>query len=290
MAFVHEDKIFCVEAGDVNGDALSFLLFSKFVDIDDLDHGRSNCRCKETAPGLERFGGDPAPCKFGEVLAGHRLVGGNEEDIIEADAVWSSIVIRKLEIIEMKDERLAAAGGHPEGEFAEIILIVEKVRGHVLLLDEIIRVLIELIEELCWALEVPVKKDFGVEHRHVLEVRERNGNFPVPVDSLHVAPDVGVVGFEVCPDPGVEPVPRDQGMEEITLALFIIPFLNVLEEYLHLVEALFPKSPCRYPARMRWSASREEGFALPFAFTVLVFAAAMRCPRSGSHEPLEFGF
>ena len=45
-----------------------------------------------------------------------------------------------------------------------------------------------------------------------------------------------------------------------------------------------------YPARMRWSASREEGFALPFAFTVFVFAAAMRCSRSGSHEPLEFGF
>ena len=41
---------------------------------------------------------------------------------------------------------------------------------------------------------------------------------------------------------------------------------------------------------MRWSASRVEGFAFPFAFTVLVFAVAMRCSRSGSHEPLEFGF
>ena len=45
-----------------------------------------------------------------------------------------------------------------------------------------------------------------------------------------------------------------------------------------------------YPARMRCSASRVEGFALPFAFTVFVFAAAMRYSRSGSHEPLEFGF
>ena len=162
-----------------------------------------------------------------KMLARHGLIGGDEENVIEADAVWSCVIMRELEVVEVEDEGLAAAGGHPEGEFTDIVLIVEEVHACMLLLDEIIRVLVKFIEKLLRALEIPVKEDFGVEHCEVLEVCEGYGGIPVPVNPLHIAPDAGVIGFEVCPDPGIEPVPRDQSMEEIALALFIIPFLHI---------------------------------------------------------------
>jgi len=96
----------------------------------------------------------------------------------------------------MHDQRLAAAGGHPEGEFGQILRdkgIIHRIARHppgIPLGDE----LVELPQQLARSAEVEIQEDFGIQNREILEISQSDRLRPAGIDCRQVQTDVLVVG------------------------------------------------------------------------------------------------
>ena len=106
------------------------------------------------------------------VLIAQALVGRDQQDVVQGPVV----VVQELPVVDMHDERLAAAGRHPEGQLLQVRLgelrvlrLTGGLRG-VTLLDEAV----QRAKQLASAMEVPVQEDFRVENGEVLEVAKRD--------------------------------------------------------------------------------------------------------------------
>ena len=80
---------------------------------------------------------------FGHVLFGETLVGRDEQNIVER----CGVVVEKLAVVQVQDERFAAARGHPEGEFFQVGFVESCIGGFggaaagVAMIDEVVEIL-----------------------------------------------------------------------------------------------------------------------------------------------------
>ena len=167
MPFIDQHEVVPLEG--VDGDRLLPHLLLELGDFDDLDRP-----AREERPGLlrEQVGVDPRGVELFEVLLGEALVGRQQDDPVQPLLFVVQLqVVLVLEDVDVHQQRLAAAGGIPEGQLSQVIRLV--VRNLFLCrfsLIELGDVLVQVGQQLVGVTEEAVEVDFGEEQREVLEI------------------------------------------------------------------------------------------------------------------------
>jgi hypothetical protein len=118
MALVHEDEIAPLEGFYRHAYAAAALFFHQFGDFDDLDHVPAAAP-QVAGVQVEAPRRDAGSGQFGQMLLAQALVGGDEQDVVQRFGV----VVQELVIVEVEKQRFAAAGGHPVGQFGQVVLV-----------------------------------------------------------------------------------------------------------------------------------------------------------------------
>ena len=163
-------------------------LVRKLVDVDDA-HGVG--RGEHIRGFVVAAARNVRSAQFVEVLLGHFGVGRDQNDIFRREQ--PIFAAHKLAQIDVHQERFAAAGGHPKGEFAEMLGIEARQNRRagffgVAALDE----RIQFGDQSIFGIGQALQKTLGGERGQVLKVFENDGLFAALVDCAQVGADVGI--------------------------------------------------------------------------------------------------
>jgi len=153
VPLVHENQVVTLERLDRNAHAATALLLNQLGDFDDADD-IPPAQPQATLFETETRAGHRGSFHLRDVLFTEPFIGCNEQDVVQGPAV----IVKKLPVVEMHDQRLAAAGGHPEGEFGQILRdkgIIHRIARHppgIPLGDE----LVELPQQLARTAEIEI--------------------------------------------------------------------------------------------------------------------------------------
>src|SRR5690606_11539903 len=116
VAFVDEDEVVPLEG--IDGDRLVAHLVLELRDLDDLDR----LARKEPPPLLaEDFGLNARPFELAQMLLRKPLVGRKQNDTVQRlRSPMRFEIALVLQDVRVHEQRLAAAGGHPEGDLVEL--------------------------------------------------------------------------------------------------------------------------------------------------------------------------
>jgi hypothetical protein len=124
------------------------------------------------------------------VLLAQAFVGRDEQDVVYRCAV----VVQELVVVQVEDERLAAAGRHPVGQFGQVVFG----EGFVLRFTwpttgfAFVHKGVQVGQQLRFIVEEAVEVDFRVQCSQILEVAQCDAFRAAVVDFLQVQTDVVV--------------------------------------------------------------------------------------------------
>ena len=167
VALVHEDQVVALERLHRHGEAAAFLHLRELGDFDDAHRVRLRAGQQVALAQIEAAAGDAGEAHRRQVLFAQALVGRDQQDAVERLAVGRVVVVtQKLVVVEVQQQRLAAAGGDPERQLAQVVASVRQIHAHVAepgigAAEQLEAV--ELVQQLPRAAEEPVQVDFRVE-------------------------------------------------------------------------------------------------------------------------------
>ena len=199
MPFIHQHQVVSLEG--VDGDGPVTHLVAQPGHFDDLDRLPAE---QPAAVLVEQLGVDARRLELAQVLLREPCVWRKQEDAVQlAPPAMPGQCVPVLQDVDVHQQRLAAAGGHPEGELVELRpglgRFVERgdpvglglafvAGGHLL---------VQIPEQRLGITEVAVEIDLAEEQRQVLEVlpddRLVAAGDPPLVQPLRVLDDVLVV-------------------------------------------------------------------------------------------------
>ncbi len=194
MALVHEDQVAALEGLHRHADPAAALLLYQFSDLNDL-HGVGCAPPQAAVVQVESPRRDAGGGKFGQVLFAQALVGRDEQDVIQR----LRVVAQKLMVVQMQNQRLAAAGGHPVGQFAQIGFgegVIGRL-GWQFLGIAVPHKGIEVLQQLCPVIEQTIQDNLGQERGQILKIAQGDRSGAMAVDFLQMGAEVGVVAFQV---------------------------------------------------------------------------------------------
>ena len=177
MAFVHEDQIVALERFHRHAQAAALLHFRELGDLDHA-HGAFVPLFPHAAfAQVEAAAGNGGIGHVRQMLLAQALVGSDQQDAVQR-AAMPGVVVQELVVVEVQQQRLAAAGSDPERQLAQIVSRVFQIHAHIALPG--IRAVqqlevVEGVQQGARAGEEPVQIDLGVERGQVLEVAQGDG-------------------------------------------------------------------------------------------------------------------
>ena len=194
VALVHEDQVVALEGLHGHAHAAAALFLHQFGNLDDPDRvfpiHHQTALVQIEPPGRNIRGGH-----LHHVLIAQSLVRRDQQDVVQRQVV----IVQELAVVDMHDQRLTAAGRHPECQLLQVgfrepgvLRLTGGLRG-VALLDEAV----QRAEHPSPPVEVPVQEYLRVEDCDVLEVPKRDRLGPPDIHGTQVLADVVVVAGQV---------------------------------------------------------------------------------------------
>ena len=115
VAFIHEDQIIAFEGLHSHTDAAAAFFFYQLGDFDDPNSVLVS-QPQTAILQAEPLATDVRRGHFFHMLFGEAFVWRNKQDVVQRLAV----IVQELPEVDMHDQRLAAAGGHPEGQLVQV--------------------------------------------------------------------------------------------------------------------------------------------------------------------------
>ena len=145
---------------------------------------------------MEALGGNVGDGQLLEMLFAQTFVGRDEQDVVQRRFAVALVVVQELPIVEVHEQRLAAAGGHPEGQLAQVVR-GERRLGCPFRVVLPTQPAVELAQQRLRAADAPVQIVLRVDRRQVLEIAQRDRLGAPGVHGRQVPADVVVVAEQV---------------------------------------------------------------------------------------------
>ena len=248
VAFVYQHEVVALESLD--GDRLVAHLVAELVDVDDFDGaargrlGLVEVLCETEARQVQLF----------QVLARQTFVGRQQDDLVRVVLALTSLEITQVLLdVDVQQQRLAAAGGIPEGDLVQIVG-VEVLEGLGTGFCPVANHLgVQAVQQVLPMVEVPVQVDLGEQQREVLEVLHVQ-LMPLQLvalggDALPMGDDVQVIAAQVgfADAVHVEQV-ACQLVEELGLPILVDAFKAVFSQPLLECSEAAPLEKPQHPA------------------------------------------
>lgn len=175
MAFIHEHKVVPLEA--IHRHGLVFGLVGKLVHVDDFHRLLGEHAHLAAAVLIEKFGVDAAEAELVKVLEAHSVLGGEQDDLVQLmPATCLRQVVQVLHEVDVHLQRLAAARGLPEAEFFESGFLegIDPI-DPLLVGIEVLQMIVQRLQQLCRAGEIPVRADLREEPGPMLAMLPADG-------------------------------------------------------------------------------------------------------------------
>ena len=193
MPLVNENQVVAFKGFYRHADAAAPFFLYQPGDFGDLnragaaEHSPGGVRVKAGRRNVGRL-------HFLNMLPAQPIIGSYQQNVVRRWQALFLVIVQKLAVVEMQQQRLAAARGHPEGQLLQVRFIELRVAFigpavDIVLAHEIVQV----AQQDGRAATVAVQIDFGVQRRQILEIAQSNRPGPAGVHCHQVRPDVGVI-------------------------------------------------------------------------------------------------